>query len=259
MTAVITIIAIVVGLAALVAVFFVLGRRDTTQAVGTLSAETKARDRAGRSAELERKASDVEAWTPPTPRDVGVSRRQFLNRGIWSMAGLGALGFGAGLISFLWPRVSGGFGSTINLGSITDLKEKIASANGFYYVPEGKLFVVEYPISALPKARQVYQPAELASMEEGITVVYQKCPHLGCRVPPCVTSQWFECPCHGSQYNQAGEHKVGPAPRGMDHFATSVSGGSLTVDTGMIIQGPAVGTNTTGQEPAGPHCVSAGE
>jgi cytochrome b6-f complex iron-sulfur subunit len=259
MTALLTIIVIVAVLAVIAGAFFVLGRRDTTRAVGTLSAETKSRDLQRRAAELEEQSTDIEAWTPPTPEAVGVSRRQFLNRGIWSMAGLGALGFGTGLISFLWPRVSGGFGSKINLGKISDLKGKIQAANGFYYVPEGKLYVVDFPISALPKAKQVYQPAELASMQAGVTVLYQKCPHLGCRVPPCLTSQWFECPCHGSQYNQVGEHKAGPAPRGMDHFATSVSAGTLTVDTGAIIQGAPIGVNTTGQEPAGPHCVSGGE
>jgi cytochrome b6-f complex iron-sulfur subunit len=44
----------------------------------------------------------------------------------------------------------------------------------------------------------------------------------------------------------------------MDHFAMAVSGGQLTVDTGTIIQGPPIGTNTTGQEAEGPHCVSGG-
>jgi cytochrome b6-f complex iron-sulfur subunit len=39
----------------------------------------------------------------------------------------------------------------------------------------------------------------------------------------------------------------------------SVSGEVLTADTGAVIQGPAIGTNTTGQEAAGPHCVSGGE
>src|SRR3546814_6212901 len=73
-------------------------------------------------------------------------------------------------------------------------------------------------------------------MEEGVVALYQKCVHLGCRVPECVTSQWFECPCHGSQYNQVGEKKGGPAPRGLDRFAMSVSGGVLSVDTGTIIQ-----------------------
>ena len=47
---------------------------------------------------------------------------------------------------------------------------------------------------------------------------------------PASRSQWFECPCHGSQYNQVGEKKGGPAPRGMDRFATEVAGGVLTVE-----------------------------
>lgn len=79
-------------------------------------------------------------------------------------------------------------------------------------------------------------------------------------MPECATSQWFECGCHGSQYNRVGEKKGGPAPRGMDRFAMEVSGGNLTVDTSSAgqIQGPPIGTNTTGQEAEGPHCVSGG-
>jgi cytochrome b6-f complex iron-sulfur subunit len=78
-------------------------------------------------------------------------------------------------------------------------------------------------------------------------------------VPECETSQWFECPCHGSQYNRVGEKKGGPAPRGLDRFAMSVTGGVFSVDTGLIIPGPPIGTNTTGQEAEGPHCISGGE
>jgi cytochrome b6-f complex iron-sulfur subunit len=259
MTALITVIVIVVALAAIAGAFFVLGRRDTSKAIGTLSAETKSRDRNARSAALATRDTDVVPWTPPTAEQIGVSRRQFLNRGILTMAGLSVAGFGTGLISFLWPTVSGGFGSKISLGKVSDLKAKIQTGNGFYYLPEGKLYVTNYPATALPKARKVYSAGELAAMEAGVTVLYQKCPHLGCRVPPCPTSQWFECPCHGSQYNQVGEKKGGPAPRGMDHFSVSVSGEVLTADTGAVIQGPAIGTNTTGQEAAGPHCVSGGE
>jgi Rieske Fe-S protein len=94
-----------------------------------------------------------------------------------------------------------------------------------------------------------------AGFESGVVALYQKCPHLGCRVPNCVSSQWFECPCHGSQYNRVGEKRGGPAPRGMDRFAMSVTDGVLTVDTGTIVQGPPIGTNTTGQEAEGPHCI----
>jgi cytochrome b6-f complex iron-sulfur subunit len=38
----------------------------------------------------------------------------------------------------------------------------------------------------------------------------------------------------------------------------TVSGGVLTVDTGAVIQGPPIGTNTTGQEAEGPHCIGGG-
>ena len=95
-------------------------------------------------------------------------------------------------------------------------------------------------------------------MEAGFVALYQKCPHLGCRVPQCLSSQWFECGCHGSQYNRVGEKKGGPAPRGMDRFAMTVDGDVLTVDTGTVIEGPPIGTNTTGQEAEGPHCVGGG-
>jgi cytochrome b6-f complex iron-sulfur subunit len=99
---------------------------------------------------------------------------------------------------------------------------------------------------------------ELPGMEAGYTALYQKCVHLGCRVPECPTSQWFECQCHGSQYNRNGEKKGGPAPRGLDRFPLTVEGGRVSVDTGIIIIGPAIGTNTTGQEAEGPHCVGGG-
>jgi cytochrome b6-f complex iron-sulfur subunit len=91
-------------------------------------------------------------------------------------------------------------------------------------------------------------------MEGGVVALYQKCVHLGCRVPWCKSSQWFECPCHGSQYSRVGEKKGGPAPRGRDRFAASVDGGVLVVDTGALSLGPPIGTNTTGQEAEGPHC-----
>jgi cytochrome b6-f complex iron-sulfur subunit len=120
------------------------------------------------------------------------------------------------------------------------------------------MWVTNYPKSALDKAKAVYSPSELAGMEAGVVALWQKCPHLGCRVPQCLSSKWFECGCHGSQYNQVGEKRGGPAPRGMDRFAMSIEGGALVVDTGQVIEGPAIGTDTTGQEPAGPHCVGGG-
>jgi cytochrome b6-f complex iron-sulfur subunit len=74
-------------------------------------------------------------------------------------------------------------------------------------------------------------------------------------VPWCQSSQWFECPCHGSKYNKVGEKVGGPAPRGLDRFVLTVSGGSIVVDTGNLVLGPPIGTNTINQSPEGPLCV----
>jgi cytochrome b6-f complex iron-sulfur subunit len=285
MNAAIVVLAIAVLVLAAVAVIFTsLRRRDAERAVGYLSRETKSRDRSaaptreveptttGREIELaavvERRDAGKELvaagpsapvpYVAPDPEALAVNRRQFLNRGIVTGFVLGLSGFGAACLAFLWPQVSGGFGSKITVGKVTDIKSQITQNSGFYYYPVGRMWITEYPAAALDKAKQVYSPSELAGMEAGLVALYQKCVHLGCRVPQCVTSQWFECPCHGSQYNQVGEKKGGPAPRGLDRFAMSVDGGNFVVDTGIIIQGPPIGTNTTGQEAEGPHCITGG-
>lgn len=254
-------------------------RRDTGEAIGLLSRETVKRDTGEPTAladaeeratgrEIERAAvstaiepaveSQLTPYVPPDPETIGVTRRQFLNRSIILVMGAALTTFGATVLAFLWPQPKGGFGSKVRIGNVEDIKLELADADGFLYKAEGRLYVTEYPESSIDKAKAVYTQPVLNSMEVGLAVVYQKCPHLGCRVPPCYTSQWFECPCHGSQYNLAGEKKGGPAPRGMDRFVTEVSGGVLTVDTGAVIQGPPIGTNTTGQEAEGPHCVGGG-
>ena len=257
-------------------------RRDL--AVGELSRETRQRDRARASREVEAAgaATSVERgrtyeraatapstelatveskppapWVPPDDEAVGVTRRQFFNRSITGFMVLGLSGFGTAVVAFLWPSGSGGFGSRINVGNVEEIKQSIRANNGFFYYPEGRMWITEYPSSGLDKAAAVYSPPELAGMEAGLIALWQTCPHLGCRVPECATSQWFECPCHGSQYNKVGEKKAGPAPRGMDRFAMAVEGGNFVVDTGTIIAGPPIGTNTTGQEAEGPHCIGS--
>jgi cytochrome b6-f complex iron-sulfur subunit len=271
-------IVVVFVLLAAMALFASMRRRDTEAATGALSRETRKRDQSEtpllvgapasareveKSAALERRppeieraaGSDLAAYVPPDPDQLGVTRRQFLNRGIITFFAISLAGFGASVLAFLWPIPQGGFGSVIQVGKITDILSEITAGSGFFYFAPGRLWMTAYPLADIQKAEKVYSAAVLPSLEAGVTVVYQTCPHLGCRVPSCLTSQWFECPCHGSQYSQAGEKRGGPAPRGMDRFTNTVTGGVLTVDTGSIIQGPPIGTDTTGQQAEGPHCV----
>jgi cytochrome b6-f complex iron-sulfur subunit len=218
-----------------------------------------------RAAVLERRGGSAVA-VPATPapparfapvdeETIDVTRRQFFNRGIVAMFGLGLGGFGAATLGFLWPVLSGGFGSKIKVGKADDILAAIDANREPFYVAEGRTYITRYPQDAVAKAKKAYSGAVLAGMEEGVLALYQKCVHLGCRVPWCKTSQWFECPCHGSQYNRVGEKKGGPAPRGLDRFGAGIEGGFIVVDTKQVILGPPIGTNTTGQEQEGPHCA----
>ena len=243
-------------------------KRDKSRvAAGAVGAEEEATGReVEAAAALERRQGDIvpldeseiEPWVAPDPEAIGVARRQFLNRSIIGMFGFALSGFGAAVIAQLWPGASEGFGSAINVGEVGDVKAQITANNGFLYRPEGRMWVTEYPAGALEKAAVDYgSTAAWPGIEAGFMALFQKCPHLGCRVPECASSQFFECPCHGSFYNQVGEKRGGPAPRGMDFFAMSISNGNLIVDTGNIIGGQSIGVNTTGQEREGPSCLGA--
>ncbi len=219
-----------------------------------------------RSAMLERRGAEVvpvsaepaplAPFVPPDPETLAVTRRQFLNRGAATLMGLSLAGFAASALAFFWPPpLKGGFGAKINVGSVKEILAKSAADKAPVYFAEARTYISPYPPGALAKAKQEYVGGVLTGMEEGVVALYQKCVHLGCRVPWCSSSQWFECPCHGSKYNRVGEKKGGPAPRGLDRFIVTVENGNVLVDTGKVIQGPALGTDTTGQEAEGPHCA----
>jgi cytochrome b6-f complex iron-sulfur subunit len=198
---------------------------------------------------------DVTRWEPVDEEELGVARRQFLNRGLGIVVGFSLAGFGAACLGFLWPTGSSGFGGKISAGKTSDIIAYLTAHAAPFYIPEARAYVQQYPATDLPAAKKVYSAVTYSGMEAGFVALYQRCVHLGCRVPWCQTSQWFECPCHGSKYNRVGEKKAGPAPRGLDRFAIVVGGGTLTINTGDIELGPPIGTNTTGQQQEGPLCV----
>ena len=202
----------------------------------------------------------MEPFVAPDEEALGVSRRMFFNRATVTLLSVSVGAFGASVVGFLWKGAEGGFGSKINAGKVDDVIQSIRQNKGFLYLSEARAWVTEYPKDALGKGQAVYsgQAPVFTGMQAGIVALYQKCPHLGCRVPECKSSQWFECPCHGSQYNRVGEKKGGPAPRGMDRFGVGITNGVLMIDTGAVFAGPSIGINTTGQEAEGPHCVGGG-
>ena len=201
------VIAIVIAAAVVLGavVFITAAKRSDVRGAGALSKETRRRDRdadvdvaaAPTGREVERVAASARStsiatvgdtapalWVPPDPEAIGVSRRQFFNRATVGLMGAGLGTFAAAsFVAFLWPVAKSGFGGKVALGKLDEIINSIRSNNGFFYSSEARSWVTEYPADALPKARPVYEPQILTGMESGLVALYQKCPHLGCRVP----------------------------------------------------------------------------
>ena len=185
--------------------------------------------------------------------EAGMTRRQFLGKALGITFGAFA---GIQLISwlgFFYPKVSGGFGSKIDAGRVQDLKDQIFQSDGSVipaFIPAARAYVLPFEQSGNS------QFSDSGTVADGLVAVYQRCVHLGCRVPWCNTSQGFECPCHGSKYNMVGEYYAGPAPRNLDRFIVNVnSSGKFIIDTGSIIESPrAAGMSV--KYPQGISCIT---
>lgn len=163
-----------------------------------------------------------------------INRRRVLNW-TWKALALGLVVEG-GLTTYdiLAPRPKEGFGGVVKAGAGSEF-------------PEG---TIRYFLGG-----RFYITASGGSL----VALYQKCPHLGCRVPFCDSSGRFECPCHGSVFNLKGEYLGGPSPRGMDRFPIRIESDDVLVDTGTVLEGPAKGVLTMRDEPPGPSCLEGGD
>jgi cytochrome b6-f complex iron-sulfur subunit len=199
------------------------------------------------------KAAESGLEAPPKPVKA-VSRRDFFRRSLLVSLGMFGAIFGAATLGFLWPNLKGGFGSLINAGPLADIKAEIQDTGQPAYNGTGRFYLVPYDGS--PSGDVDYTLEGVT--QEGVMPLYQRCVHLGCRVPFCNSSKWFECPCHGSKYNVAGEYQLGPAPRGMDRFKITIVNGNVLVDTSTVVLGPPRGTDTIDEPPQGAFCVAPG-
>jgi cytochrome b6-f complex iron-sulfur subunit len=248
-----------------------LGRNAarTGESARLVDSESTSESVSTNSREIEEQAVSAQVTTieKVDEDEIGISRRKFLNRSIYALLGIGfALPFLASLLAFLIPSGKGGFGGLVSVGTpLSDILTTINETKKPFYIPEARAYIVEFP-NDNPAAVEAAEatPAYTKNqkvidgmVETGVVALYQKCPHLGCRVPWCDSSQWFECPCHGSKYNRVGEKTGGPAPRGMDRFPFDVVNGRIVIDTNLatVVSGPPIGVDTTRQSAEGPVCV----
>jgi cytochrome b6-f complex iron-sulfur subunit len=187
-----------------------------------------------------------------------VERRTFLRYSLIGSTAAGLGFFGLSALGFLWPRVGEGFGAELVVGNAQEILNEVTSERAPFRFPEGRLYVVHWDPSASGAEAQYGEDHTILDDSNGLMAIFQRCVHLGCTVPWCQSSQWFECPCHGSRYNRWGEYTDGPAPRGLDRFPSQVDdNGDLVVDTAVVLTGPSRTGNVLQQSPEGPACIDA--
>jgi cytochrome b6-f complex iron-sulfur subunit len=138
------------------------------------------------------------------------TRRSFLTLASGSAIAVAAVATGAAGGLFLKPRVTYGPPSRVAIGR----PDNFASGSQVVF-PEAKICV-----------RRV---------GNRLAAISTVCTHLGCTVNPVETG--FDCPCHGSTYDEKGEVTGGPAPKALSWFkVTQAPNGELIVDKHAVVE-----------------------
>ena len=143
-----------------------------------------------------------------------VSRRDFLSTASVGMVVLSALSLVGGIFKMTKPAVRYEEATKFKIGRAEN-----------------------YPVGTVKSLDD--KGVFIFSTDDGLHAISSVCTHLGCIV--AISDTGFQCPCHGSKYDEHGKVIGGPAPRNLAWLEISRGvDGSLMVDTAR-----AVPTGTT--------------
>ncbi len=139
----------------------------------------------------------------------GLSRRDFLGISAFGAAILASVSALAGSLRLIKPNVRYEESKQFKIGKPENFPE-----GTLRNIAEKKVFIF--------------------SDSDGIFAITSVCTHLGCLIYP---TEWgFQCPCHGSKYNEKGKVIAGPAPRSLEWYEISQDvEGTLVVDSAKTV------------------------
>ena len=128
-------------------------------------------------------------------------------------------------------KVSLGLSSALSLfGLIKFLGYQSAPVQPVRFTLKSPVEYAEGSVTGVPEAR-----AYILRDAKGLYAISAVCTHLGCTVNK--TGENYECPCHGSRFNNGGYVLKGPAQFPLDRLELSLSDdGKVVVDTSKKVE-----------------------
>ena len=174
--------------------------------------------------------------------------------------GLGVGGFGAACLGFLWPSSAGGFGGKVDVGSVERHRRRPStSKEPVLHRRAPRSYIQPYPKDDVAEGEEGLRrrAGVLAGMEAGLrrAVPEVRAPRLPGAVVPDLAVVRVPVP---RLEVQPGRREEAAAPR----RAASTASRSTVVGRQhhrrhrhVVVQGPPIGTDTTGQGQEGAACV----
>jgi cytochrome b6-f complex iron-sulfur subunit len=116
-----------------------------------------------------------------------------------------------------------GAGGVALIAVLREIFPPFTKANSVFTI--GRLY--DFPINTytLMSKQRVF----ILRDHEGVRAMSAECTHLGCVLDR--TEKGFQCPCHGSRFDEQGQVISGPAPRSLACFRIDLApDGQLRVD-----------------------------
>jgi Rieske Fe-S protein len=148
-------------------------------------------------------------------------RRKFFVNGIKAIAGLFAFGLGIPFVGFfISPVLKRDEQKWIEISDVTQIQDgdptrityQYARKDGWQTSETRKtVFVVKQP-------------------DGKVTVLANKCTHLGCGVSWDSAAKQFKCPCHGGVFDALGNVVEGPPPKPLTRLMVKVEANKIFIN-----------------------------
>ena len=161
---------------------------------------------------------------------------------------------------FMWPKLSGGFGSKINIGPIADLRAKVLPGDGTIHAtvcPEAQAWLVPMEASPIPGSSFEGLPVVAGGDggDTGLMALWQKCVHLDAVSRSALRLKALSARAMAPSTTSTVNTTVARLLVTSTVLPSPIDDqGNLVVDTGTVLETPRA-KNKTIAYPQGPSCL----